>query len=353
MKNIKYPIIALALLAFSCQKSDDGSSADSSDAVTFTASSDIATRADFTESWALGDRLGIFDMNNGYYNYEYTVSSITDGLAELSPAGPLVITYPNSGSMVLTFGYYPYSTRFDGEGFQTVDLSYQEDLLVSDIHTVSNAAGESAEDVNFTFSHALSYLSLTFDFKDEFLKDSGFDSVDEIEAANVEIYIGGFSIGSLEAVGSQDNYDDEYEDGYEYGGDDDDFDTDLEFVMTYAGDPSTHDDLYFEPVDGSESLSFDSFILPLNYTELAEEDPDDQYKEVYEAVVYFRFSTSDGSYVKIYNKKLSEILSEAGGQALAGYKYSYEVSVGRDELTFNPIASSNITGWVDQTATSN
>lgn len=309
MKNIKYPILALALLAVSCQKSDDGSNG-ASEAVSFTVNSDLSTRATLTESWAVGDKVGVSSVIDGIINAEYAVSSEAGAL---SPSTPIAITYPNyDGITSYCFAYAPFNADFNSEEMPIDLATNQLDLIVSGFEEFTYKQ----EEVEFTFSHALSYLALNLEFADEFIKDSGFGSADEIEASNIEVYIGGYSQGELvPSFGTEE-----------------DWSTASLYAVLDATDAASQANINFEVSGESNAFTANALIFPNDYTSA-------------DATVYFRFTT--GNYLKIYNTKLSAVLAESEAKAVAGYKYTYTATIGRDEVTFTPITDSNITGWDD------
>lgn len=307
MKSIKYPIIALALLATSCQKSDSNTNA-GTEAVTFTISGDLSTRATLVESWSVGDRIGISDIDNGPQNAEYTVSEVDNfGAATLSATSPITITRSDDEEAVY-FAYYPYSEDFEDD--MLLDLTNQVDLMVSGFVITTDT------EIDFTFSHVYSYLSITLEFMDEFVDELGLDSVDDIESSDVEIYIKGYSQGKL--LAEEDNLD--------------------ELYVSPTG-LVYDEDIIFEQSITDGVLSANAMILPLDYN-----DYDD-------ALVCFRFYDVDGNRLSS-TQKLSDIIKNTDGEddgvANSGYKYSYTATVGREEVSFKSSDSDNITDWKNE-----
>lgn len=161
-KILLYAAAVLALTA--CSSENEPVAPAESDVATFTASiGEVKSRAANT-SWATGDKIGITTTGNTkeYVNMEYTVDNVATGNFIGNP-----IYFQKNGVNVTFTAYYPY-TGNEGTAVgeiagntktanQTATTQPGIDYLWATV-----TGSRQNHNVNFTFAHKMSKLTLTF-----------------------------------------------------------------------------------------------------------------------------------------------------------------------------------------------
>ncbi len=155
MKKLLYILLAAATIG--CSKQDNFDIASGDNQVSFTITED-ATRAMSTKTtWALGDKIAIFDGDNDAANCKmYEVKSISGNDATLAPAaGVTGYVVPAASTTYTAYHYSQVETIKDKPLSDFKALSVQEDALIATSTIAANSLSGS-----FTFTHLYSLITL-------------------------------------------------------------------------------------------------------------------------------------------------------------------------------------------------
>lgn len=261
MKNILIAITALCIICVSCTKEQDELGFKGNGAVSFTASVISDSRSEAKDSWAQDstDHVGVY-MPDSYMNIPYTVCS--DG--SLKSDGNSIF-YAETGTYNF-FAYYPYDQTVSDKNV-SIDITKQKDLLISGVETDSK---EEEKGVEFTFSHALSFVEIEVNCTD-----------DSIKLSDLKIYL---------------------TDSYTTGS--------YELTNALSVETSVSDSVSFSLADNQTNFTASAITMPYNYTSNARE-----------ITIYFE----QGS--QIFSKSFSPKWDQ-------GYKYTYSATVGDQAVDF-------------------
>ena len=163
MKKI-FLFAATALALTACNSENDPVAPAESDIATFTAQiGEVKTRASNT-SWAAGDKIGITTSGNTkeYVNMEYTVADVAKGTFTGNP-----IYFQKNGVNVTFTTYYPFNGA-EGTAVGVITGNTKADNQTAtaqpgiDYLWAQATGSRQSHDINFTFAHKMSKLTLAF-----------------------------------------------------------------------------------------------------------------------------------------------------------------------------------------------
>ena len=184
MKKLFFLAIAATVMLFSCSKN----TSDPNDPVEVRFSGNIAqlqTRVGET-TWDATDKVGIFmtsshdpygytvwtDLEEYYANKAYTATSGTT--ANFTPVDGKPMYYPQDGSEVDVYAYYPYNTTTGNSGFPPygpeifVDATDQSDLSAIDILWARElGVDKTSGPISLKFFHMMTKLVFNISYGDE------------------------------------------------------------------------------------------------------------------------------------------------------------------------------------------